>query len=262
MELRPSYIQNQLIVIVQQWQNSFFIETCPCHYNKRIDKFHSNLCASLQNHIKKELHSLCNLSKLQDYLVLDPSSFDFICSTNDKLMDNRCYFKVRLGSQFFNNFQNVLCYLLPLPFSHQSMNNKPLVFYNTTESTCATHFDRDDSVLLVLKGWKQVLLARDSIIKKQYRHIYPFVSESGMHPLILPFESSSKQRYAKGWVEVNLKPNEALYIPKNVLHTIKSTPGTVAISFQITKNECRASARSSRIIKEQIEECITFIDRS
>ena len=113
------------------------------------------------------------------------------------------------------------------------MNNMPIVFYNKDESLCETHFDRDSSVLMVLEGQKEIMLAEQSIVTSKYGHLYYITSQSGIHSQILPFDEDKETRLRNGWISVTIHENDCIYIPRGVLHSIKSVKETVAISFQV-----------------------------
>ena len=268
MILRSHCKTKHLMVIVQPWNGSILIDNFPSHYKRNDDLLRQRFNDFLTNAIMKELQMLlpsiqCSGNSSQITYILKMSTLDSLSPTNIHSNESNVYMKTRLNDDFLCQFSTALHLLIPPTFILVT-NNPPQVFYNTVGSICATHFDRDDSVLIVLKGWKHILLAKKDIIKAFYSNKYFFISESGMHPLILPFDETKKQRQQKGWVELFLQPGEALYIPKNVVHCIHSSTDTLAISFQVIPTICqKRSVCYSQLSLESniVHDCMAFLER-
>eukprot|EP00578_Thalassiosira_sp_NH16_P023585 CAMPEP_0181102772 /NCGR_PEP_ID=MMETSP1071-20121207/14496_1 /TAXON_ID=35127 /ORGANISM="Thalassiosira sp., Strain NH16" /LENGTH=997 /DNA_ID=CAMNT_0023185773 /DNA_START=219 /DNA_END=3212 /DNA_ORIENTATION=- len=104
-----------------------------------------------------------------------------------------------------------------------------IVFYNSRDGACECHFDRDSSALVLVSGYKEVRIApplgvldrpADGILDD----VDPFSADAGLHGGL-------------SWETVHMGPGSVLIIPKYWLHCVRSTPNTLALSFQITLAE-------------------------
>lgn len=152
------------------------------------------------------------------------------------------YFKGRLNNEFSSMFSGTL----PNTFQvKKNASQKGIVFLNTKDGQCDTHYDRDGSVLFLITGYKEVLIApprRTASVSAAGNE-----SNSTIFSHIDPFAVDKKGDWE--WKKVNLTPGSALYIPQDYLHCIKSTEDTLALSFQV--EPYRQNSSSSRPNKRQ-----------
>jgi hypothetical protein len=94
------------------------------------------------------------------------------------------------------------------------------------ESICSTHYDKTDSLLLVLRGSKWFKLKPPGKVKSEETQ-EDFSGES-------PHTDGESSK--NGWIDVHLASGEGLLIPRNWWHSVKSEPGTVALSLVIRIN--------------------------
>ncbi len=241
------------ITIVSNWNETIYFKDYPVLFHPSVlsvKLLHdTNFCKSLLKNIKYLLHTTESLSVRKSPL-LEINSIEMLSSVISRSSNTEDIHKVRLSKEFCKRFSNVLFYMIPPAFTIQEMNNQPIIFYNEEVTVCETHFDRDYSILLVVQGKKDVLLAPKDIIQKSYKDIYTFPNESGMHPLMLPFDEDETIRSKKGWIHITIEAGQCMYLPPKVLHSIKSSKNTLAISFQVIENnQHRARIFNSRLYK-------------
>lgn len=137
------------------------------------------------------------------------------------------YYKAHLSSNFVTENFGDSC----LPHGirvKKRANQKAIAFFSTTVETLSnTHYDQDPSFLFVLKGMKQIMYARPSIAK-MYEKARIVESHSSIFEGLNPFEDQGS-----GWEYMTLTSGDGLLLPQNWLHSVKSSPGTLAISFQV-----------------------------
>ena len=173
-------------------------------------------------------------------IIIQPSTQEL----NDQDFKNtQTSFKCRLHTNFLLKHNQLLNHLflppgLQIVSSSPNTQQTPIVFFNRKKHTCPTHFDRDNSILYILNGQKEILLAHRQIVK-QYkglpeieRYIH-FASSSGLLTAIYPFDEDKNLRTKKGWKCIILSKGESIFIPKNIVHCIRSKECTLAISFQV-----------------------------
>jgi len=154
------------------------------------------------------------------------------------------YFKGRLNNEFSSKFSETL----PNTFQvKKNASQKGIVFLNTKDGQCDTHYDRDASVLFLITGYKEVLIAPPRRIASV--SAAGNESNSTIFSDIDPFAEDKKGDWE--WKKVNLTPGSALYIPQDYLHCIRSTEDTLALSFQVEPYRQSSSSSSSRSNKRK-----------
>jgi len=142
-----------------------------------------------------------------------------------KVDPNYCpgYYKGRLTNETSLKFEDCI----PSSFElKESASQIGIVFLNTQDGQCDTHFDRDSSILYLASGCKEVRIA-------------PPMNEIGFADGILqdvnPFSSDESEHGGFSWTTIHMGPGSSLFIPKYWLHCIKSVgnPQTLALSFQV-----------------------------
>lgn len=103
-----------------------------------------------------------------------------------------------------------------------------IIFYNTEAGQCVTHWDRDTSLLILLAGRKTVMIAPQGPTSCSAASTE---SNSSVYDDIDPFVKGKEGHWS--WECVEMKPRDALLIPKGFLHAIQSEKDTVAISLQV-----------------------------
>ncbi len=145
------------------------------------------------------------------------------------------YVKARIDPNLFQEYALIFNELLPsgfeILFTKKNRNSSPIVFYNGEQSTCTTHFDRDNSILYILSGQKEVLLASKADMKNMKGSEKIWGPGDGIYQHITPFQTDDKT----DWQNVILNAGDALYLPKQVVHSIQSKADTLALSFQVRK---------------------------
>ena len=91
-------------------------------------------------------------------------------------------------------------------------------------STCTTHRDSTDSLLLVLRGSK-VLMLKPPQAEVQAEAGYEHMSVE------TPLTGAGAVGRQDGWLEVRLESGEGFLLPKGWWHQVWSEPGTVALSL-------------------------------
>ena len=135
------------------------------------------------------------------------------------------YYKGHLEDKLSMNMDEFLPFIFSIK---KSASNKGIVFINTKEDQCNTHFDRDSAILILMKGKKKIKIACPINTSKTLQR-----PEDGIYENIDPFSSNQEMWGQWDWKTIDLSSGEALFIPKNWLHCIKSTAKTVAFSFQV-----------------------------
>ena len=130
-------------------------------------------------------------------------------------------------------------------------DQKGIIFYNTEAGQCVAHFDRDTGLLLLLAGRKTVMIAPPG---PTTCHAASTESNSSLYDDIDPFIKGKEGDWS--WKSVDMKPNEALLIPKDFLHAIKSEKDTVAISLQVEPYSDPKRYRELKEKKRQLEEAV------
>lgn len=145
-----------------------------------------------------------------------------------------------------------------LPGNLQVKSNadqKGIIFYNTEAGQCVTHWDRDTSLLILLAGKKTVMIASPG---PTTCNTASTESNSSLYDDIDPFVKGKEGHWS--WHSVDLKPNDALLIPKQFLHAVQSEKDTVAISLQVeTYNDPKRYRDREKELKEeekQLEEAL------
>lgn len=231
-EIHKTRSRMSFMVYMEFWTSFHLLYPLFPSYFQSAPRNVIDICRTLSKPLKREFEAITtDLILSSDHILDQSSTFSIPSVLCGKGQDT--YIKSRLNSQFCDMFYDVLNLMIPFQFSIQNMNNMPIVFYNKEESLCETHFDRDSSVLMVLEGQKEIMLAEQSIVTSNYGHLYYITSQSGIHSQILPFDEDKETRLRNGWISVTIHENDCIYIPKGVLHSIKSVKETVAISFQV-----------------------------
>ena len=154
------------------------------------------------------------------------------------------YYKVHLASNFVvEHFSN------QLPSGWQikeRAKRKAILFVNTKGGRCDTHYDMDTSVLLVLSGQKELLVAPPGTDLRTRRILSS--ERTYHHSTILdgldPFEETPEGRERFGFTPQiqSMKVWDALLLPKSWCHCIESKAGTVAVSFQVESASLNSSS--------------------
>jgi len=134
------------------------------------------------------------------------------------------YFKGHMTNETSFEFEDCI----PSSFElKRSATQLGIVFLNTQDGTCDTHFDRDSSILYLVSGIKIVKIAPPmSAIGRPNDGILQHVN---------PFSSDESEHGGFSWTTIHMGPGSSLFIPKYWLHCIKSVgnPQTLALSFQV-----------------------------
>lgn len=181
-------------------------------------------------------------------------SIEEICSDDG---DGNEYFKARLNSKLLGTYSAILHELF-IPSGFRIHNaNLPIIFYNNKNNIGITHHDRDNSILYVVRGKKEINLALKDHVTKNYSgcEIYEGM---GIYENVHPFMESDCSRKEKGWLLVTVTAGEALFIPKYVVHAVKSWEGTLGISFQVNVN-IQCNYRCSRVMYQRMIKSLTRI---
>ena len=97
-------------------------------------------------------------------------------------------------------------------------------------SICTTHFDKTDSLLLVLRGSKHFLMKPPRTVENDATQ-EDFSAETPHGK-----DGGATSGAADGWLHVELKAGDGLLIPRDWWHSVKSEPQTVALSLRILIN--------------------------
>ena len=142
------------------------------------------------------------------------------------------YLKCHLKTKFVN--QELLEEVPPSLQVKSNAEQKGILFINLKKGTCKTHYDRDTAILLLLSGTKEVFLAPPNAMQIQNE-------KTSINSTILdnmnPFSNKKKKKEERrGWKwleKIGMSPGDALLIPKDWIHTIRSSNETIAISLQV-----------------------------
>ena len=226
---RNNHNNDRSFKVVEQIHSGRFYDDgdTPLHFKRNNDSL--AICNSIYQLLAKDIHDRI------DHVPRHGNNLIELVSSMSN--DTSCSIKSRLSEKHSDSLRAIFDNLIPSIFNIQWEASPPIIFYSqASENVCPTHFDRDNSVLLMLNGHKKVFVAHSKIIQTHYSNLYMFTNYSGMHDLIKPFEESEKGRQTKGWVEINLSAGDCLYLPKHVVHSIKSASDTLAVSFQVCFN--------------------------
>jgi len=184
------------------------------------------------------LHEL--QSKLPDYseevpLVPPPSfkqkSFSYLVDPERVEMG---YFKSHLTPDFVESLGNSLPNWIRIK---RNVRKKGIAFMSTKiSSLCDTHYDQDTSFLLVLTGKKEIFYAPPCMIKR-LRVDHPVLHHSSIFEEVNPFVTATGPL----WQFITLTSGDGLLLPQGWLHSVKSTPGTTAVSFQVESSGTHAN---------------------
>jgi len=134
-------------------------------------------------------------------------------------------------------------YLLDLVRDHlppkymvkKQADQKAIVFFNETDGQSPTHYDRDTSILLMICGHKQIFMAKPNAkVASSLRRD----TNQTLFPEVDPFASGSEEGSNEGfdWELIELGSLDAYLLPKDFIHCVRSTAGTIAISLQVERN--------------------------
>ena len=228
--------------VVEQIHSGRFYDDgdTPLHFKRNNDS--SVICKSMYQLLSKDIQERIDNAPRHGI-----NSIELVSSMSN---DNSCSIKSRLSEKHSASLRHIFDNMIPSIFNIQWQASPPIIFFSqASENVCPTHFDRDNSVLLMLNGQKKVFVAPSKIIHKHYSNLYMLTNYSGMHDLIKPFEESKKERQMKGWVEIDLIAGDCLYLPKHVVHSIKSASDTLAVSFQVCFNPHSDSKTPIRLLE-------------
>ena len=133
------------------------------------------------------------------------------------------YFKIRLQQGFVRTFFRDLA---PAGFQLKAKASElGILFVNTKEGCCDTHYDDTPLFLVPLSETKKIFLAHPNeqkhLTQDETRHRY--------------FNENPFKDNLKGWAnEIQARPGDGVIIPSKWLHSIWSDAGTVAISLKIS----------------------------
>jgi len=134
------------------------------------------------------------------------------------------YFKGHMTNETSFKFEDCI----PSSFElKRSASQLGIVFLNTQDGKCDTHYDRDSSMLYLVSGCKEVKIAPPmSAIGRR---------EDGILQDVNPFSLDESEHGGFKWTTIHMGPGSSLFIPKYWLHCIKSVgnPHTLALSFQV-----------------------------
>jgi len=206
-------------------KNDVFLASHPLLYERDVPPpALTRLCDKLLTEINKDVQNDLKLKKSK--------MFEPLKMVSPGLPG---YFKSHLKDSFV---KKKLMNKLPLDLMvKDTASQKGIIFANIMEVTCPTHYDRDTSILLLLKGTKEVYLAKKAPIKKEVN-----LSNSSILDQINPFKG---ERGGLDWRKCCMTPGDALLIPRDWIHCIKSAPLTIALSLQVQVSHNRKSANSS-----------------
>ena len=215
-------------VVVQIHSGRFYDDgDTPLHFKRNNDSL--AICNSVYRLLSNDIQHRINTVPRHGN-----NTIELISSMSNS---NTCSIKSRLSEIHSTSLRPIFDNLIPSIFNIQWEASPPIIFFSqASENICPTHFDRDNSVLLMLNGHKKVLVAHSKIIRTHYKDLYMFTNYSGMHDRIKPFDESKHSRQIKGWIEIDLNVGDCLYLPKHVVHSIKSSSDTLAVSFQVCFN--------------------------
>lgn len=164
----------------------------------------------------------------------------------------RGYYKSHLDADFVNSFQNSMPKCIKIK---NSVSKKGIAFISTTAATLShTHYDQDTSFLLLLTGTKEIFYAPPSM-GTLIRTSNPVISHSSNFEGINPFVELT----GTSWRFAKLNAGDGLLLPQGWLHAVKSSPGTVAISFQIESSGIEATSPFLRRRRLQAPEDIRHL---
>jgi len=134
------------------------------------------------------------------------------------------YYKAHLKDSFV---KDKLMNVLPLNLTvKENASQKGILFVSLDEVTCPTHFDRDTSGLVLLAGTKDVYLAKN----RRTNLDETTISNSTIFNSIHPFCDVKGEL---DWQKCTMTPGDTLLIPKDWIHSIKSSAMTIALSLQV-----------------------------
>jgi len=163
-------------------------------------------------------------------------------STAAKLGDH--YFKAHLLNSFVDNDVEPACFptsedfLLTIKDSKvlsgrtNKAIGKAIGFVSTDGTTISpTHTDRDPSLLVVLKGQKDIMHGRPQLEKALLDAECAISTENSDYwANVNLFDEMWR---GKEFEQIVLHPGDACFIPTKWLHCVKSCENTVAVSFQV-----------------------------
>lgn len=240
---------------IQVTSNELFTPTVftPTTINIPMIELRELLC----NKINKEVayfQAKDNTTAAMIPFVLSEESYEEIVNEHGNCHG---YTKSRLNETLLLHYQTLLEELcIPPGFKIYTEQCTPIVFYNSNESTCVTHHDRDNSILYVFKGKKELLISSEVNIMRMYKDKEIFAG-MGVYNDVSPFEELEQEWSINGWKYVVLNPGQSFLLPKHVVHSVRSAPGTIAISFQIVMNNNHKKRYSRHLYNRLIEELDT-----
>lgn len=231
---------------MKDWSTNLLMPTKPIFFENRKNIINViEAITTLYNKIKNEFSNNLNCKGMT---ILN-SQFQEILPTMSG--SDGVYEKSRMSKEFLSKYFELLQHLL-IPEGFRILNSNigclPIVFHNISEDICETHHDRDNSILFLLGGKKDILLNCSAVVKKKYVGAVCMVG-MGSYDGIHPFEESKDEIDRKGWKMISLHPGDCLYIPKHVVHSVKSYPGTIAISFQIVRDDDMDGRNKKRLTR-------------
>ena len=188
--------------------------------SSKMERACLELEADLRRHYQENAAEY--LDEMTESDIVNPTE----CMAGEPQRVEKGYYKVHLNSTFVtDNFRDSF---LPQGMRVRTKTDKKAIaFLSTTVETLSnTHYDQDPSFLFVLKGKKTIMFAHP-----KWKRLYArFRSEahSSIFDGVNPHED-----YCEGWECLTLTAGDGFMLPQNWLHSVKSSPGTVAISFQV-----------------------------
>ncbi len=174
------------------------------------------------------------------------------------------YFKSHLNPEFIYNYYQILNELVPNGFMlrphRRACSSTIIAFYNIEDGICVTHYDQDPSVLYLLNGSKEIFLAPKSIISRQ-KYTTATETHSTILENICPFDLDYDFAVSCGWKKVKLEPGDALSLPKGCIHSVKSSPGTIALSFQTQREHTPRAIGSKELLKQLVHEMKKTVEK-
>ena len=223
----------------------------------------SILASKIQFEIRN-IHSNVNGYSNSEYkVIMKPKTADV---EEQQFHRTRQSFSCRLSQYFTDKFETILQQtFLPRGLgisrrfspSHQT----PIVFFNQKAHVCPTHYDRDNSILFVLKGKKEILLAHKRVVHEysevpEVNDYIHFPSDTGLYDGINPFDEEESSRRKKGWTSVIIEEGQCLFLPKHIVHSIRSQPNTIAISFQV---ETKTSNKLALVSGAEVQNMLDYV---
>jgi hypothetical protein len=108
------------------------------------------------------------------------------------------------------------------------------IILSQTEARSGAHYDADPSILVPIVGTREVWCAQHETFQD---------SERGNADSILkrdPHEGERKDAERAGWTPWKVKPGQSLYLPRHDWHSVKSPPGSIALSVTVHVGESGA----------------------